>query len=188
MEKESHTDKELYRNKNAKQIFKECFSTENIGHAVETLQVTKTHTNGSAGGREGVASDDVTIGHHPTVAKSTGLSSPFGGKGRKRYEHRGSDSPAKRRNKFKSLLDFWRGDQSDADNVNPEILGMMAEGRGSLTFGDLYPLFFVSIHPLQSFRTLINILIFKKTQLNIALLWGGMDLDFFPFIGILQFL
>ena len=51
----------------------------------------------------------------------------LGGRGRKRYEHGGSDSPAKRRNKFKSLLDFWKGDQSDVDNVNPEILGMMAE-------------------------------------------------------------
>ena len=74
-----------------------------------------------------MASDDVTIGHHPTVAKSTGLGSPFGGRGRKRYEHGGSESPAKRRNKFKSLLDFWSGDQSDFDNENPEIPDMMAE-------------------------------------------------------------
>ena len=119
-------------------IFKEYFSTESIGHTVDSLQVTKTHTNDSAvtigchpcsdGGREGVASNDVTIGHHPTVANSTGLGSPFGGRGRKRYEHGGSDSPAKRRNNFKSLLDFWRGDQSDdVDSENPEILGMMAE-------------------------------------------------------------
>ena len=57
------------------------------------------------------------------VAQFTGQGSPFGGRGRKRLEHGGSDSPAKRRNHFKSLLDFWRGDQSeDVDNVNPEIL------------------------------------------------------------------
>ena len=88
------------------------FSAENIGHAVDTLQVTETHTNSSAtlpiridntavdvsiGWREGVASDDVTIGHHPTVAKCTGQDSPFEGRGRKIYEHGGSDSPAKRR-------------------------------------------------------------------------------------------
>jgi hypothetical protein len=138
MEKERQTDKEVYRNKNAKKIFKEYFSTENIGHTVDTLEVTETHTHDLAvtigchpcsdGGREGVASNDVTIGHHPTTfANGTGLGSPFGGRGRKRHEHGGSDSPAKRKNNFKSLLDFWRGDQSDVVNVNPEILGKMAE-------------------------------------------------------------
>ena len=82
----------------------------------------------SDGGREGVAIDDVTIGHHTTVAESTGLGSPFGGRGRKRYEHGGSDSPAKRRKNFKSLLDFWRGDQSDdVANVNPETFSSKIE-------------------------------------------------------------
>ena len=78
-----------------------------VGHAVDTFQITRTHTNDSA--------------------ECTGQGSQFRGRGRKRYEHRGSDSPAKRRNKFISLLYFWRGDQSDVDNENPEILGMMAE-------------------------------------------------------------
>ena len=36
------------------------------------------------------------------------------------------DSPAKRRTDFKSLLDFWRGDQSD-DNENLGILGKTAK-------------------------------------------------------------
>ena len=138
MEKERQTDKEVYGNKNAKKIFMEYFSAEYIGHAVDTLRVTETHKRTaidvaigshpySDGGREGVASDDVTIGHHPTVARCTGQGSPFGGRGKKRLEHGGSDSPAKRRNKFKSLLDFWRGDQSDVDTLNPDILGKMAE-------------------------------------------------------------
>ena len=48
MEKERLTDKEVHRIKNAKQIFMEYFSAENIGHAVDTLQVTETHTNSSA--------------------------------------------------------------------------------------------------------------------------------------------
>ena len=28
---------------------------------------------------------------------------------------------------MKSLLDFWRGGQSDVDTLNPDILGKMAE-------------------------------------------------------------
>ena len=105
MENEKLTDKEVYRNENAKKNFKRYFSTGSVGHAVDTIQITRIHTNDSA--------------------KCTGQGSPFGGRGRKRYEHGGSDSPAKRRNKFKSLLDFWKGDQSDVEN--PEILGMTAE-------------------------------------------------------------
>ena len=98
----------------------EYFSAEYIGHAVDTLRVTETHERTavdvaigshpcSDGGREGVASDDVTIGHHPTVAKSTGLGSPFGGRGRKRYEHGGEVTAQLR------------------EELNPEILDMMAE-------------------------------------------------------------
>jgi hypothetical protein len=59
------------------------------------------------------------------------------GRGRKRYEHGESGSPAKRRNNFKSLLDFRRGDQSDVepsdykvDNCPEETESLLSDGFG----------------------------------------------------------
>ena len=91
------TDKEVYQNVKAKEKFKKYFSA---GHAVDTYRIAITHTNESS--------------------EVSSQGSQFGGRGRKRFEHGGSDSPAKRRNNFKSLLDFWRGDQSDVVSENPE--------------------------------------------------------------------
>ena len=67
MEKEKLTDKEVYRNESAKKTFTKYVSTESVGHALDTLQITKTHTNG--------------------LDECTGQGSSFGGRGRKRYEH-----------------------------------------------------------------------------------------------------
>ena len=80
MEKEKLTDKEVYRNESAKKTFKKYFSTESVGHAVDTLQITKTHTNGSA--------IVYPVRIDPTVAECTGQGSLFGGRGKKIYEHR----------------------------------------------------------------------------------------------------
>ena len=86
MEKEKLTDKEVYRKESAKKTFKKYFSTESVGHAVDTLQITKTNTNFSA--------IVYPVIMDPAVAECTGQGSPFGGRGKKnmntqpRYEEK----------------------------------------------------------------------------------------------------
>ena len=80
METEKLTDKEVYQKVKAKEKFKKYFSA---GHAVDTYRIAITHTNESS--------------------EVSSQGSQFGGRGRKRFEHGGSDRRSKKAPKFHLL-------------------------------------------------------------------------------------
>ena len=82
---------------------------------------------------------DVLYECNPTRHDKTGKGFQLGGRGVKRQNYGGSDSPAKRKNvNFDSLLRFW-GDREVSATVNPIVEGL--GGQRITNFGAIIKLF-----------------------------------------------